>query len=135
MFSQPGGQWASSLDKHNDDWDKLGRFPKSCCQLQVMKITTIVRFGVAALAMGAFFGVGLPVKADQLVWVRAQPLNYFKVRGLVPPGSYFHNENQKPATIAVNKAGLGVVDQKQTASKTAKKSTQHVRSAKKNSSS
>ena len=25
-----------------------------------MKITTIVRFGVAALAIGAFFGVGLP---------------------------------------------------------------------------
>jgi hypothetical protein len=49
----------------------------------------------------------------------------------MPPGSYFHNENQKPATIAVNKAGQGVVDQ--TASKTAKKSTQHVRSAKKNS--
>jgi len=32
-----------------------------------MKITSIVRFGVAALAMGASFGVGLPVKADQLV--------------------------------------------------------------------
>jgi hypothetical protein len=68
-----------------------------------MKLTTIVRFGVAALVMGALFGVGLPVKADQLVWVRAQPLNYFKVRGFVPPGSYSHNENQKPATIAVNK--------------------------------
>jgi hypothetical protein len=52
----------------------------------------------------------------------------------MPPGSYFHNENQKPATIAVNKAGKGVRDQKQTASKTAKKSTQHVRYAKKNSS-
>ena len=98
-----------------------------------MKITTIVRFGVAALAMGAFFGVGLPVKADQLVWVRAQPLNYFKVRGLVPPGSYSHNENQKPATIAVNKAGQGVGEQKQTTSKAAKKGTQHVRSAKKDS--
>jgi hypothetical protein len=36
-----------------------------------MKIKTIVRFGVAALAMGAFFGVGLPVRADQLVWVGA----------------------------------------------------------------
>ena len=50
-----------------------------------MKIRTIVKFGVAALAMGVFFGAGLPVKADQLVWVRAQPLNYFKVRGLAPP--------------------------------------------------
>jgi hypothetical protein len=89
----------SSLDKHNDDWDKTGRSPKSCCQLQVMKITTIVRFGVAALVMGALFGGGLPVKADQLVWVRAQKLDYFRARGLMPPGSYSHDENQKPATI------------------------------------
>jgi hypothetical protein len=98
-----------------------------------MKITTIVRFGVAALVMGAFFGVGLPVKADQLVWVRAQKLDYFRARGLMPPGSYSHNENQKPATIAVNKAGQGVGEQKQTTSKPAKKSTQHISSAKKDS--
>ena len=98
-----------------------------------MKITTIVRFGVAALAMGAFFGVGIPVKADQLVWVRAQQLDFFRARGLMPPGSYFHNDSQKPATIAVNKAGQGIGDQKRTASKTAKKSTQHVRFAKKDS--
>ena len=97
-----------------------------------MKITTIVRFGVAALVMGAFFGVGLPVKADQLVWVRAQPLDYFKVRGLVPPGSYSHNENQKPATIAVNKGGQGVGEQKQATSKPAKKST-HISAVKKDS--
>ena len=100
-----------------------------------MKITSIVRFGVAALAMGAFFGVGLPVRADQQGWVRVQQLDFWRARGLVPPGSYSHNENQKPATIAVNKAGQGVGDQKQTASKAAKKSTQHVRSAKKDSSS
>ena len=105
-----------------------------------MKITSIVRFGVAALVMGSSFGIGLPVKADQLVWVRAQQLDYFRARGLMPPGSYFHNENQKPATIAVTKiavtkAGQGLGDQKQTASKAAKKSTQRVRSAKKDSSS
>ena len=98
-----------------------------------MKITTIIRFGVAALVMGAFFGVGLPVKANQLVWVRAQPLDYFKVRGLVPPGSYSHYENQKSATIAVNKAGQGVGEQKQTTSKLPKKNTQHINSAKKDS--
>jgi hypothetical protein len=98
-----------------------------------MKITSIVRFAVAALVMGASFGVGLPVKADQLVWVRAQQLDYFRARGLMPPGSYFHNENQKPATIAVNKAGQGVGEQKQTTSKPAKKSTQQVHSAKKDS--
>jgi hypothetical protein len=94
-----------------------------------MKITSIVRFGVAALAMGAFSGVRLPVRADQLVWVRAQQLDFWRARGLVPPGSYSHNENQKPATIAVNKAGQGVGEQKQTTSKAAKKGTQYVRSA------
>src|SRR5580692_10009888 len=98
-----------------------------------MKITTIVRFGVAALAMGAFFGVGLPVRADQLVWVRAEKLDFWRARGLVPPGSYSHNENQKPATIAVSKAGQGVGEQKQTTAKPAKKNTQHISSAKKDS--
>jgi hypothetical protein len=93
-----------------------------------MKITSIVRFAVTAFAMGAFYGVGLPVKADQLVWVRAQQLDFWRARGLVPPGSYSHNENQEPATIAVNKAGQGVGEQKQTTSKAAKKGTQHVRS-------
>ena len=93
-----------------------------------MKITTIVRFGVGGLALGTFLGVSLPVRADQLVWVRAQPLNYFKVRGLVPPGSY-----QKPATIAVNKGGQGLGEQKQTTSKPAKKNTQHISTVKKDS--
>jgi hypothetical protein len=98
-----------------------------------MKIASIVRFGVVALAMGAFFAIGLPVKADPPDWVRAPQLNFFKVRGLVPPGSYSHNENQKPATIAVNKAGQGVGEQKQATSKAAKKSIQQVRSAKRDS--
>jgi hypothetical protein len=100
-----------------------------------MKITSIVGFGVAALAMGAFFWVGLPVKADQVVWVRAEKLDFWRARGLVPPGSYSQSENQKPSTIAVSKAGQGVGEQKQTTSKAAKKGTQHVRSAKKDSSS
>jgi hypothetical protein len=41
----------------------------------------------------------------------------------MPPGSYFHNENEKPATIAVNKGGQGVGEQKQKTSKPAKKNT------------
>ena len=98
-----------------------------------MKITSIVRFGVAALAMGAFFGVGLPVKADQLVWGRAQQLDFWRARGLVPPGSYSHSENEKPATIAVNKAGQGIGEQKHTASKAPKKGAHHVHSAKRDS--
>jgi hypothetical protein len=47
-----------------------------------------------------------------LVWVRAPKLNYFKVRGLVPPGSYSHDDNQKRGNIAVNKSGKGVVGTK-----------------------
>jgi hypothetical protein len=86
-----------------------------------MKIKTIVRIGVAALAIGAFFGVSLPVKADQLVWVRAQPVDYFRARGLVPPGSYSNKGNQKPATVAVSKSGQGVGLQKQTTSKHGKR--------------
>src|ERR1700738_5288396 len=76
--------------------------------LPIMQAKTIVKFGIAALAMGSFFGVSLPVKADQPVWVRAQQLDYFKVRGLVPPGSYSNKENQKPTTIGVSKSGKGV---------------------------
>jgi hypothetical protein len=73
-----------------------------------MQTKTLVKFGVAALAMGAFFQASLPVKADQLVWVRAQQLDYFKVRGLVPPGSYSNKDNQKPDTIGVSKSRKGV---------------------------
>ena len=98
-----------------------------------MKITSTVRCGVAALAMGAFFAVDLPAKADPPGWVRAQQLDFWRARGLVPPGSYSYNENQKPATIAVSKAGKGAGEQKQTASKAAKNDTQRVRSAKKDS--
>ena len=95
-----------------------------------MKIAGIVRLAVVALAVGAFFAVGVPVKADPPGWVRAPQLNFFQVRGLVPPGSYSRNENQKPATIAVNKAGQGVGEQNQATSTAAKKSIQQVRSAK-----
>jgi len=94
---------------------------------------TNVKFGLAALAMGAFIGVGYPVRADQLVWVRAQPVDHWRGVGLVPAGSYSHHENQKPATIAVNKAGQGVGEQKQTTSKPAKENTRHNSSANKDS--
>jgi hypothetical protein len=86
-----------------------------------MKTQIFAKFCLVALATGAFFGVGLPVKADQLVWVRAQQLDFWRARGLVPPGSYSHNESQKPATIAVSKAGQGVGEKKQTTSKLAQK--------------
>ena len=84
----------------------------------------IIKFGLVALAMGAFSGVGLPVKAGELVSFGT--MDYWRARGLMAPGSYSHKENQKPATIAVNKAGQGVGEQKQTPSQVSKKHRQHV---------
>jgi len=92
--------------------------------LPVMKTQIFAKFCLVALATGVFFGVGLPVKADQLVWVRAQQLDYFKVRGLVPPGSYSNKDNQKPATIGLSKSGKGVGQNKQTTSKLRKSAHQ-----------
>jgi hypothetical protein len=63
------------------------------------------------------WGLTLPVKAHQLVWVRAQQLDYFKVRGVVPPGSFSNKDQQNPATIRVSKSGKGVVEKKETTSK------------------
>jgi hypothetical protein len=95
------------------------------------EVKTIVKFGLAALAMGASFGVGFPAKADQLVWARAQQLDFWRVRGLMPPGAYFHNDNQKPATIAVNKFGQGIGEQQQTISKLGKKNAHQATDSKK----
>ncbi len=69
---------------------------------------TIVQFGLAALAAGAF--LVLPGKAETP--------DIFTKHGLPLPGAYFKNkESQKPATVAVSKSGQGVGEQKQTASK------------------
>src|SRR5260370_2547375 len=56
-------------------------------------------------------------------YIRAQPVNYFKVRGLVPPGSYSNRDNQKPGIIGVSKSGKGVGKKKQTTSKLGQKNT------------
>jgi hypothetical protein len=86
---------------------------------------TTVTFGVALLATGAFFGTTLPSKADT---------DIFTKHGLPIPGAYFAaKESQKSATVAVNKSGQGIGEQKQTVSKVGKKHTQHVHSTKKGS--
>ena len=77
-----------------------------------MQMKTLVRFGIAALAMGAFFGADRSVQAGEVTWVRAQPLNFFKAKGLVPPGYFSKDESQKPATVAVSKSGRGLGEQK-----------------------
>jgi hypothetical protein len=85
-------------------------------------MNTIVKFGLAALAAGAFST--LPSKADN-----ATP-DSFTRHGLPIPGAYFKNQQtQQPATIAVSKSEKGVGQEKQKISKTEKKHTKHVRSA------
>ena len=92
---------------------------------------TIVRFGCAALAVGAFFGSTLPVNADQYASQFSDP---FTKHGLPVPGAYFKaKENQLTTTVAVSKSGQGVGEGKQTVSKVDQKPTHHVRSATKGS--
>ena len=79
---------------------------------------TITKFGLAALAVGAFFGSTIPATADEYA---SQTSNYFTKHGLPVPGAYFKNrELQQPATIAVSKSGKGVGAQKHSISKPAK---------------
>ena len=83
---------------------------------------TTIKFAVALLATGAFFGTTLPSKADT---------DIFTKHWLPIPGAYFAaKESQKSATVAVNKSGQGIGEQKQPISKVEKKHTQHVRSTK-----
>jgi hypothetical protein len=83
-------------------------------------MNTIIKFGLAALAAGAFST--LPSKADTP--------DSFTRHGLPIPGAYFKNkESQQPATVAVSKSGKGVGEQKQTTSKAGQKHTKHIRPA------
>jgi hypothetical protein len=82
---------------------------------------TIAKFGLAALAAGAFFGGTLPVNADQYA---SQVSNPFTKHGLPIPGAYFQaRENQRVATVAVSKSGQGVGEGKQPVSKVEQKRT------------
>jgi hypothetical protein len=77
---------------------------------------TIAKFGLAALAAGAFFGGTLLANADQYA---SQLSNPFTKHGLPIPGAYFKaKESQQRATIAVSKSGVGVGQANQTAWKT-----------------
>jgi len=80
---------------------------------------TIGKFGLAALAAGAFWAATLPSKAETP--------DTFTRHGLPIPGAYFKSkESQKPATVALSKSGRGAGEQKQT-SKTAAKTENHGR--------
>jgi hypothetical protein len=85
-------------------------------------MNTIIKFGLAALAVGAFST--LPSKADNTT------PDSFTRHGLPIPGAYFKNqESQQPASVAVSKSGKGVGEHKQTVSKAGKKPSKHLRPA------
>lgn len=80
---------------------------------------TIAKFGFAALAVGAFFGMALSSNANT-----PDPSNPFTKHGLPIPGAYFQaRENQQVATVAVSKSGQGMGEGKQPVSKVGKQRT------------
>ena len=98
---------------------------------EYIQMKTIAKFGLAALAVGAFLGSTLPVNADQYVSELSNP---FTKHGLPVPGAYFQaRENQQAATVAVSKSGQGVGEGKQPVFKVDKKHIHHVRSTTKDS--
>jgi hypothetical protein len=83
-----------------------------------MQMNTIITFGLAALAAGAFSTLSS----------KANTPDTFTRHGLPLPEAYFKNkESQQPATVAVSKPGKVVGEQKQQMSKTGKKRTKRVR--------
>jgi hypothetical protein len=63
-----------------------------------MKMKSFVKFGFVALATGAFFEVGLPVKAGQPDWVKTERVQFLKALRIVPLWSHSHNGDQMPPT-------------------------------------
>src|SRR5258708_29936433 len=99
---------------------------KSALAKESKQMKTIAKFGLAALAAGAFFGSTLPVNADQYASELSNP---FSKHGLPVPGAYFKaKENQQTTTVAVSKSGPGVGEGKQPVSNVAKNHTHHARS-------
>src|SRR5258707_1542669 len=97
---------------------------QSALTKELIPMKTIVQFGLAALAVGAFFA--LPGSAETP--------DIFTKHGLPIPGAYFKNkESQQPVTVAVSKSGQGVGDQKQAAPKAEKNHTKSVHSSTKGS--
>ncbi|HEY2458482.1 MAG TPA: hypothetical protein VGI13_14365 [Candidatus Acidoferrum sp.] len=86
---------------------------------KVIQMKSIIKFGLAALGIGAILGATLPSEAET-----PDPSNPFTRHGLPVPGAYFKNkEGQKPATVAVSKSERGVGAKKQTTSTRKKKNS------------
>jgi hypothetical protein len=62
-----------------------------------MKMKLFVKFGLVAVATGAFLEIGIPVKAGQPDWVRTERVQFLKAVRIVPLGLRSHNGNKMPA--------------------------------------
>jgi hypothetical protein len=94
-------------------------------------MNTIIKFGLATLATGAFFASTVQARADEYASASS---NYFTKHGLPIPGAYFKaKENQQTTTVAVSKSGHGIGEEKQPVSKVEKQPTHHARSTTKDS--
>ena len=83
-------------------------------------MNSIIKFGLAALAAGAFST--MPSKAETP--------DIFTHHDIPIPGAFFKNkESHQAATVAVSESGKGVGKQKLAAPKAGKKHTKHVRPA------
>ncbi|HEY6842040.1 MAG TPA: hypothetical protein VI114_12530 [Chthoniobacterales bacterium] len=63
-----------------------------------MEMELFAKFGLVALATGAFLEVGLPVKAGQPDWVRTERVQFFNPLGILSLWPHLHHGNQIPAT-------------------------------------
>jgi hypothetical protein len=83
-----------------------------------MQMNTIITFGLAALAAGAFSTLS----------TKANTPDTFSRHGLPLPEAYFKNkESLQPTTVAASKPGKIVGEQKQKMSKAGKKHMNRVR--------
>jgi hypothetical protein len=77
---------------------------------KLIQMQNLLKFGLATLVAAISLGNALPSQAETP--------DIFTKHGLPVPGAYFaHQDNVKPATIAVSKAGQGVGEHKQAPTK------------------
>jgi len=98
--------------------DRMSRQGRS--QKISMQMSTIIKFGLAAFAVGAFSTLSSRADTPDATFA-------FTKHGLPVPGAYFKNkENGQPVTIAVSKSGTGVGQEEQTSAKRGKIPAKHV---------
>lgn len=64
--------------------------------------------GLAAVILGAPFGVSLTAHAAPLGWARAKQANFLRAKGRMPPGAFAKSASQDPqATVGAKPMSVG----------------------------